>query len=145
MTRLIYKFAENEEDIRGADEVKKQVFIIEQGIAAELVFEKSKDSTELNTIVKNKDMVIGTARVVFPAKNTAKIERMAVLRSFRNKGIGKGIITFLIREFKRRKTTHIILHAQYQVIDFYRSCGFRESGLPFEEAGIKHIKMEIRY
>ena len=36
----------------------------------------------------------------------------------------------------------VILHAQYSVVDFYRSCGFRETGEPFIEADIKHIKME---
>ena len=75
----------------------------------------------------------------------AKIERMAVLKLFRDKGIGKGIISFLNEELRRSKITHVILHAQYQVIDFYKTCGFHETGLPFEEAGIKHMKMEMRY
>jgi predicted GNAT family N-acyltransferase len=145
MTGLIYKLAENEEDLQGTNEVRRQVFVIEQGIDEKLVFEKSKNSNEINIVVKDKDAIIGTARVVFPADNTAKIERMAVLKSFRNRGIGKGIISFLNEELKRRKITRIVLHAQYQAVDFYKACGFQESGLPFEEAGIRHVKMEMRY
>ena len=145
MTGLIYKISENEEDLQGANEVRRQVFVNEQGIADELVFAQSEDDDEINIVVKNEEKIVGAARVIFPASNTAKIERMAVLRSFRNRGIGKGIITFLKRELKRRKITHIILHAQHQVIGFYKACGFCESGSPFEEAGIKHVKMEMRY
>lgn len=145
MTEYTYKFVENEEELQGASEVRRRVFVVEQGIAEELVFEEAEDSDEINIVVEYEDTVIGTARVVFPDDNAAKIERMAVLKSFRNKGIGKGIISFLNEELRRRKITQIILHAQYQVIDFYKSCGFYESGLPFEEAGIRHVKMEKRY
>jgi predicted GNAT family N-acyltransferase len=145
MAKYIYKIAANEEELQYANEVRRQVFVIEQGIAEELVFEEIEDSDEINIVVKNEKTVIGTARVVFPADNTAKIERMAVLKSFRGRGIGKGIISFLNEELKQRKITHIVLHAQYRVLDFYKTCGFHESGLPFEEAGIRHIKMEIRY
>ena len=136
---------ETEEELQGANEVRRQVFVMEQGIAEGLVFEKAEGSDEIDVVVKNEGMVIGTARVVYPDDDTAKIERMAVLKSFRNKGVGKRIISFLNEEFKRKKITHIVLHAQYQVIDFYRACGFHESGLPFEEAGIRHVKMEMRY
>ncbi|HEY96638.1 MAG TPA: GNAT family N-acetyltransferase [Dehalococcoidia bacterium] len=145
MAKIIYKFTENEEELWGANEVRRQVFIIEQGIAEELVFEKSGDGDEINIVVKDQNSIIGTARVVFPADNTAKIERMAVLKNYRKKGLGKGIILFLNEEFKRRNVAHIILHAQYQAIDFYKACGFHESGPPFQEAGIKHVKMEMQY
>jgi predicted GNAT family N-acyltransferase len=35
----------------------------------------------------------------------------------------------------------VYLHAQVDVAGFYRAAGFRESGLPFTEAGIKHVAM----
>jgi hypothetical protein len=37
--------------------------------------------------------------------------------------------------------TMSILDPQLEVAPFYKSCGFQEVGLPFREAGIKHIKM----
>ena len=145
MAEFVYKLMETEDELQGANEVKRQVFVIEQGITEELVFQSAEESDEINIIVKNDSMVVGTARVVFPANDTAKIERMAVLRSFRRRGIGKGIISFLLGELKRKKIKNIILHAQYQVYDFYKTYGFNVSGLPFMEAGIKHVKMEMRY
>jgi predicted GNAT family N-acyltransferase len=145
MAKFIYKLTENEEELQGANEVRRQVFVIEQGIAEELTFEKSVDGDEINIVVKDQDTIIGTARAVFLSDDTAKIERMAILKNYRKRGLGKGIILFLNEEFKRRKISHTILHAQYQVIDFYKACGFHESGQPFQEAGIKHVKMEMQY
>lgn len=145
MAEFTYKLLETEAELQGTNEVKRQVFVVEQGIDETLVFEDVEDSDEIYIAVKNEAAVIGTARVVFPAEDTAKIERMAVLKGYRNRGIGQGIISFLNEELKRRKITHIVLHAQYQVADFYKACGFIETGLPFMEAGIKHVKMERRF
>ena len=145
MTEFIYKLVEDEAELQGAYEVRRQVFVGEQGIAEELVFDSDEGGGEINIIVKDGGAVIGTARVVFPAGNTAKIERMAVLKNYRDKGIGKGMIVFLHGELGRRQVKHIILHAQYQVMGFYQACGFKETGEPFEEAGIRHVKMEMDY
>ena len=66
---------------------------------------------------------------------------MVVLRPFRHRGIGSRIVSFLDGELKNRQIRQVVLHAQYAVVAFYKSCGFEELGLPFVEAGIKHIKM----
>lgn len=145
MKELIYKFAEDSHEIKGSCDVRRQVFVEEQGISELLVFSGDGSSGEMNMVVKDGGSVIGTARVIFPDKNIAKIERMAVLKNFRRRGTGRGIITFLLAELKRRQIKYVILHAQHNVVEFYKSCGFKESGEPFFEAGIKHIKMEMKY
>ena len=143
--RLIYKFVGNDRELAGIYAVRKQVFVEEQGIAPDLVFSGDRSDDEMNMAVIFGETVIGTARVVFPAKDTAKIERIAVLKRFRNKEVGKGIINFLKNQLKRRQVKRLILHAQHTTTGFYKSCGFYESGPYFYEAGIKHIKMELRY
>jgi len=145
MTEFSYKLVENEEELLDAYEVRRLVFVVEQGIAEDLVFEGTRGDDEINVVVKNKETVIGTARVMFPTYNTAKIERMAVLPNFRQKGIGRNIIAFLHEELKCRGIKNVVLHAQHQVIIFYKSCGFREKGRTFKEAGIQHIQMEMHY
>jgi len=145
MKELIYKFVENEQELKGAYEVRRQVFVEEQGISEDLVFIGDKSTEEMNMVVMDGDMVIGTARVQLMANNIAKIERMAVIRIFRHQGIGRGIISFLNEQLKHRHVKYVFLHAQHNVINFYKSCSFNESGLPFYEAGIKHIKMETQY
>ena len=112
----------------------------EQGIAEDLVFD-SNDSGALHLVVKEGKRTVGTARVRFLGNKQAKLERMAVAKAFRHKGIGRGIITFLDAELKDKKVRQVVIHAQEGAVEFYKSCGFKESGSPFREANIKHIKM----
>jgi len=145
MKELIYKFVENEQELKGAYEVRRQVFVEEQGISEDIVFAGEKGGNEMNMVVMDGETVIGTSRVQLMANSMAKIERMAVMELFRHEGIGRGIISFLNEQLKYRHVEYVFLHAQHTVIEFYKSCGFIESGLPFYEAGIKHIKMDRQY
>jgi len=92
-------------------------------------------------IVKEGDVAAGTLRIRFMDNQEVKLERMAILKSSRESGIGRGIFSFIENELKKRGIERITLHAQYTVIDFYKKCGFVDVGAPFFEADIKHIKM----
>ena len=72
-------------------------------------------------------------------KNGIKLERFAVLKDFRNNGIGKEIVNFILSEISSNNT--IYLHAQEAVVDFYKKLGFKVSGKKFYEADILHSKM----
>lgn len=141
MSKLNYKLVTSQPELEGAFEVRRQVFIEEQGVPADLELDED-DAKALHVVVEDGERVIGTARVLFPAPGQAKIERMAVLKPFRGQGVGSRIISFLSEELSNRQVEQVVLHAQYPAIPFYRSCGFEESGSPFWEAGIKHIKMK---
>jgi len=141
MDKLSYELVTSDRELKAAFEVRLQVFVEEQGISEELELD-DLDQEALHMVVKDGERVIGTARVLFLTANQAKIERMAILKPFRRRGIGRGIISFLNEELRNKQVEQVVLHAQYAVVAFYKSCGFEESGLPFQEAGIKHIKME---
>ena len=143
MERADYKLVASDEEREGAFEVRRRVFIEEQRVSGDLVFDH-RDGEALQMVVLDGERVIGTARVRFPARKQAKLERMAVLKPFRGRGIGKGIIAFLNGELKDRGVEQVVIHAQYEALEFYRSCGFEESGRPFQEAGMKHMKMRRR-
>lgn len=143
MENLTFKLVTNEQERKGAFEVRRQVFVQEQGVSEELEYD-GQDEAARHIVVKEGGRVIGTARVRFLGNNRAKIERMAILKPFRRKGIGKKVIAFLKRELKRQGIAQVILHAQCDVTGFYKSCGFEETGAPFWEADIKHIKMQLK-
>ena len=143
MGELNYKLVTSDSELEGAFEVRRQVFVKGQGVPEDVELDED-DKEALHMVVKDGDRVIGTARVLFPSDDLAKIERMAVLDPFRRRGIGSRIISFLIEELRNRQIEEAVLHAQYQVVAFYKSCGFEEIGLPFLEVGIKHIKMQRR-
>ena len=83
---------------------------------------------------------VGTARVVL-RRGSAKIGRMAVLKSYRGIGVGLKLLKRAIATAKRKRTRRIYLHSQVPVIGFYESSGFRAVGPVFDEAGIPHRKM----
>ena len=141
MDELSYKLVASDSELKEAFEVRKKVFVEEQGIAEYLEFD-GNDEQALHMVVMDGERVIGTARVLFLATNQAKLERMAILKPFRRKGIGRRLIYYLNEDLSKRQVAQIVLHAQYSVVAFYKSCGFEESGSPFWEAGIKHIKMQ---
>jgi len=141
MSKFNYKLVISDRELKEALEVRKRVFIEEQGIPEDLELD-GHDTEALHMVVEDGDRVIGTARVLFPATGQAKIERMAILKPFRHRGIGRRIISFLIEELSHRQVEQVVLHAQCSVVAFYKSCGFEETGSPFWEAGIKHIKMQ---
>ena len=141
MKELSYKLVASESELQDAFEVRRRVFVEEQGIAVEVEYD-GNDGKALHMVVKDGAGVVDTARVRFLNAKQAKLERMAVLDNFRHKGIGSGITAFLIEELSNRQVEQVVLHAQYEVTPFYKSCGFKETGLPFWEAGIKHIEMQ---
>ena len=141
MGKLNYKLVESGKELEEAFKVRKEVFAEEQGISEDIVFD-SNDSEAMHIVVKDEKRVIGTARVLFPSPSVAKIERMAILRPFRGTGIGSRIISFLFAELKNKQVRKVVLHAQYSSVAFYKSHGFAESSIPFNEVGIRHLKME---
>ncbi len=140
MSKFSYKLVTGDDELQEAFEVRKQVFVREQGISEDLVFD-GHDREALQMVVKDSERVIGTARVQFLTDNQAKLERMAILERYRRKGIGNEMLLFLDAVWKDKQVQQVIIHAQLEVVPFYKLCGFNELGLPFQEASIKHIKM----
>ena len=144
MSTFSYKLVAGDVELQQAFEVRRQVFVREQGISEDLVFD-GHDREALHMVVKDGERVIGSARVQFLTDNQAKLERMAVLKRYRRKGIGREMLLFLDTVWKDKQVQQIIIHAQLEVVPFYKLCGFDEVGLPFREAGIKHIEMRKKF
>jgi predicted GNAT family N-acyltransferase len=140
MSKFSYKLVTGDDELQKAFEVRRQVFIREQGISEDVVFD-GHDREALHMVVKDGERVIGSARVQFLADNQAKLERMAVLKRYRHKGIGREMLLFLDTVWKDKRVQQVIIHAQFEIVPFYKLYGFDELGLPFQEAGIKHVKM----
>ncbi len=143
MKELSYTLVENDSDLEGAFQVRREVFVAQQGLPESIVFD-NLEGEAMHILVKIGDQATGTARIRFLGAGQAKLERMAVLRPFRNMGIGKGIISFMIENLRSKQVEEVVLHAQQEVVEFYRKCGFEQTGSPFWEAGIEHVKMERR-
>ena len=141
MNELTYRIATSEAELEGAFLVRRRVFVAEQKIAEDEEFD-GLDGEALHVIAMEGREVIGTARARFLGGGRAKVERMAVAEPCRRMGVGTGMLSFLLGELKMRQVSEVSLNAQYHVAAFYRACGFMETGAPFLEVGIKHIRMQ---
>ena len=119
--------------------IRIRVFVQEQRVPAEIELD-SDDQRAIHFLAIKSGKVAGTARVVLKHGN-AKVGRMAVLKSYRHRGVGAALLKRAILAAKRLHARRIYLHAQLAVIGFYQRLGFRAVGRDFDEAGIAHRKM----
>jgi len=83
MNELSYKPVTDDRELQGAFEVRRQVFVEEQGVSEDEEYDDC-DSEALHIVAKEGDRVIGTARVQFLADNHAKITPNVWLLDFTN-------------------------------------------------------------
>ena len=142
MKHIKIKIAENEKEIKQIFKIREIVFAKEQRVPRSIESDKF-DKTSKHVIVNYKGKPIGCARVRFVNGN-AKLERIAVLKSSRGKGIGKSIMNYLVNYCKDKRAKGVYMNAQYYLKDYYKKFGFKPKGKPFMEAGITHIKMHLK-
>ena len=99
------------------------------------------DSIAFHALAYSENVCVGTARLHLNDDGSGQIGRMAVLPSFRNKGLGSQIMEVLIETAKSQGISSLILHAQVSAIPFYEKLGFIANGPIYNEAGIPHRNM----
>jgi ElaA protein len=119
--------------------IRISVFVREQRVPAEIELD-ADDQRALHFLASISGKAVGTARVVIK-HGAAKIGRMAVLKSYRHKGVGAALLKRAVALTKRRGVRRVYLNAQMAVTGFYERQGFRAVGPVFIEAGIRHRKM----
>jgi predicted GNAT family N-acyltransferase len=127
--------------LREAFSIRLRVFVKEQGVPENIELD-SDDRKAIHFLAYEGAKPVGTARVVMH-QGSAKIGRMAVLKSYRRKGVGAELLKRAVRLARRRKAKRIFLNAQVPVIEFYKRMGFRCVGRVFDEAGIPHRRMVL--
>lgn len=120
--------------------VRDAVFVIEQNIPADIEWDE-RDRHSLHLIARDaRHNPIGTGRLT-PER---RIGRMAVLRAWRGKGVGKSLMLALLAEAQKRGWSDVSLNAQTAVAGFYERFGFVKEGDVFIEAGIPHQSMRLK-
>jgi len=140
MNNLIVKKVDTPQELNDAQEVRRQVFTEEQGIKREMDI-NGLDRNSAHIIAYDNDVPIRTARIRYKNGIQAKLERIAVLKTYRGQGIGKRIIAASLGLAKTKGALEVTLDSQQSAAGFYEKLGFRQEGEPFEEVGIPHIAM----
>ena len=127
---------------REAGAIRRQVFVTEQKIPAELEWDAA-DAAGLHAVAYNRlGLPLATGRLLDQGAGVAKIGRMAVQAPMRGSGIGRAVLDALLQAARKRGDLEVLLHAQTSAAAFYRRAGFVARGPVFDEAGMPHQQMQ---
>ena len=119
--------------------IRGDVFIKEQGVPKEIEWDGQDDIAHHFMAINEAGQRIGCGRLL----PTGQIGRMAVVKAHRGHGIGRQILDATVAAAEELGFRRVFLHAQIDVVDFYRRAGFLAEGGEFLEAGIVHQGMAL--
>jgi predicted GNAT family N-acyltransferase len=117
--------------------IRKTVFVEEQGVPEELEWDGLDEHAYHVMAFAPDGTPIGTGRLL----QDGHIGRVAVLKEWRGKGVGRALLDILLVIANKMGYDDVRLHAQTRVLDFYLRKGFTAQGGEFMEAGIPHVLM----
>jgi len=117
--------------------VRNAVFIVEQGVPANLEWDDADRACVHALALDAGGGAVGCGRLL----PDGHIGRMAVLAPWRSRGVGSALLQRLIEVAIARGDARVALNAQVQAMPFYERFGFAAVGVPFDEAGIPHQAM----
>jgi len=121
--------------------IRRAVFIEEQGVPEELEWDDDDAGAIHLLAVDADDTPIGCARLL----PDGHIGRMAVLQSWRGKGVGRALLQKALELARAQGHAIVRLSAQTHASGFYRRHGFIAEGEEYLEAGIPHLAMKISF
>ncbi|MFJ8266023.1 GNAT family N-acetyltransferase [Peribacillus asahii] len=133
-----------ENDLKKAFQIRKEVFVEEQGVPVEAEFDEfdTLNGQCEHILVYYNEQPVGTGRVrVRVVDGAGKLERICILAPYRKFGLGKVIIKALEEIAKEKEISRVKLHGQTQAEGFYEKLGYQASSDVFIEEGIPHVLM----
>jgi predicted GNAT family N-acyltransferase len=140
MSQITIKIADSPEEIAAIQVIREIVFQTEQGVDKSLDFDGKDESCDKLIATLNQEFV-GTVRIRYLDQITAKIERLAVLKTARGYGLGKQLMEKALEVAASKDISEVVIHAQEYIKSLHQQLDFVEEGDVFEEAGIRHVKM----
>jgi predicted GNAT family N-acyltransferase len=140
MEILQVKKATTDEELAKVFAIRKVVFVEEQNCPPDLEWENEDVSHHF--LAMSDHQPCGACRWR-KTDNGYKLERFAVLKEFRGKGVGRALVATLLSDLPS-DADYIYLNAQLDAMGLYAKFGFVAEGDQFEEAGIQHFKMVKR-
>ena len=135
----------DETDLPDVFDIRRVVFIDEQKVPVEEEFDQYEENSK-HYLAYYDGKPCGAARWRETSEgNEAKLERFAVLKECRGKGVGSALVEQVLADVLAAKHyDRIYLNAQLSAVDLYKKFGFSPVGDEFLECDIKHQQMELR-
>lgn len=135
----------SEQQLEKCLDIRKEVFVEEQKVPIDLEIDEYDviSPNAIHVLVELEGTAAATGRITYYKDNSAKMQRIAVRKSFRSQGLGRILLLAMEERARELGLTKAVLDAQCQAEDFYAKLGYETiSTEPFYDAGILHVRME---
>ena len=119
--------------------IRRQVFVVEQHVPEALEWDCLDDDAIHLLATADDSTAIGCARILAQGR----IGRMAVLETWRGRGVGHALLQAAIAACRARGWHDITLSAQTHALAFYARAGFVVCSDEYLDAGIAHRDMKL--
>lgn len=124
----------------GAEKVRNEVFVNEQGFNIEEEFD-SNDEISTHVVANLNNEPIACARLFVKDADTFVIGRICVLKPYRMYGLGYTVISLLEEEARKKGAKKIIINGQLRLQDYYGRIGYIVNGEIYQDGNIPHIPL----
>ncbi|HHT9110455.1 MAG TPA: GNAT family N-acetyltransferase [Candidatus Brocadiaceae bacterium] len=135
----MFRVVTNLDDLIKVFIVRGIVFIEEQGVPYKI--ERDTYDYAATHVLGEEDGDPFAAGRIRALGEYAKLERIAIRKSYRGKNLGNKLTKFMILTAKELGFKKFKIHAQAYLTGFYQKHGFEIVGEIFNEAGINHYVM----
>jgi predicted GNAT family N-acyltransferase len=141
---MTYKIiqAQTDELKNKAFRIREEVFVIEQKVERADEFDHFESESFHFVALDENEEPIGAARWRTTEKGV-KLERFAVKKGQRGKGIGTSLVSSVLHSIQEKmpQGTYLYMHSQLEAVALYTRFGFEKEGDVFDECGIMHYLM----
>lgn len=132
----------NQEIVQYADGIRRRVFIEEQGVPEDEVFDGNADLA-IHAVIMEKGVAVATSRII-KETDLWSVGLVAVEKASRGLQYGRKIMEASIDYVKKAGGTDIVLTAQSTAKKFYEKLGFAQCGEEIHfESGFVLVPMKL--
>ncbi|MFG1666632.1 GNAT family N-acetyltransferase [Streptomyces sp. Y7] len=144
------RVADDPADREACFAVRKEVFVVEQGVPQEIEYDAHDPGAVHVLAVREDGLPLGTGRLLYGEAAAAKTDgdpsvgslgRLAVTQEARGLGVGAALVRAIEDAARARGLTAVDLHAQTHALGFYERLGYVAYGPEFPDAGMPHRAM----
>ncbi|MED4403243.1 GNAT family N-acetyltransferase [Metabacillus fastidiosus] len=133
------KIVTTDKQLEDAFNIRKIVFVEEQKVPVEEEIDQFENEAD-HLVLYDGEKPVGAARFRI-VDEYGKLERICILKDYRNKGAGSLIMEYLEKLASQKGLNKLKLNAQTKAIPFYERFGYKTVSKLFMDAGIPHVTM----
>ncbi|MGG3799496.1 GNAT family N-acetyltransferase [Metabacillus fastidiosus] len=133
------KIVTTDKQLEDAFNIRKIVFVEEQKVPVEEEIDQFENEAD-HLVLYDGEKPVGAARFRV-VDEYGKLERICILKDYRNKGAGSLLMEYLENIASQKGLNKLKLNAQTKAVPFYERSGYKTVSELFMDAGIPHVTM----